>query len=162
MKQWRILVVLGVLTTVPGCNGCHKDGPAPAGQAAPAVESGQPAAPAEAAAADDAEPGLEDDCMVIADVTTDYGPPPLKVRFSAEIECTHSGTPKVTWDFGDGTPVSNEMNPRHVYEKPGDFTATVTVTLGSVTSFDELEITVDPEAEPDDEADEEEEEEGDS
>jgi gliding motility-associated-like protein len=30
-----------------------------------------------------------------------------------------------TWDFGDGTPVSREVNPIHVYSSPGNYTITL-------------------------------------
>jgi len=37
------------------------------------------------------------------------------------------------WDFGDGTPISNDINPTHVYESPGNYDVTLTVGNGSET-----------------------------
>jgi PKD repeat protein len=31
------------------------------------------------------------------------------------------------WDFGDGSPISNERKPVHVYEKPGKYRVLVKV-----------------------------------
>lgn len=41
-----------------------------------------------------------------------------------------------SWNFGDGSPVSTEQNPVHVYTSPGDYAATVTVTdsIGASTT----------------------------
>jgi PKD repeat protein len=87
----------------------------------------------------------EDDCIVIADANPDYGPPPLEVEFTAEAECT-SGEPKYKWDFGDGS-TATEINPKHTYAKAGDFTAIVTVTAGGASATDEIDITVEEDAE---------------
>jgi hypothetical protein len=143
-----------------GCGGCGHEqaapAPKPAGQQAPAA--GQPAAqgaqPAQPEApAGEAPPAAapgqvteEDDCIVIADANPDYGPPPLSVAFSAEAECTR-GQPTYKWDFGDGSS-STDANPSHTYPKVGDFTATVTVTAGAATATDEIDITVEEDAEP--------------
>jgi gliding motility-associated-like protein len=34
------------------------------------------------------------------------------------------------WDFGDGSPVSNEVHPSHIYTQAGDYTVTLTVISG--------------------------------
>ena len=110
---------------------------APPAGAAPAV-SNTPAAGEPAAAAGNEE----EDCIVVADADPDYGPPPLAVGFSAEAEC-NAGQPSYKWDFGDGSASSAEVNPTHTYTKPGDYTATVTVTgANGATSSDEIDITV--------------------
>lgn len=48
------------------------------------------------------------------------------------------------WDFGDGSPVSNEPNPIHTYTTPGDYTVNLTVvnTGGCKASINDLTITV--------------------
>jgi hypothetical protein len=114
-----------------------------AGAARPA-EGGAPAAPMQPQAGAPPEAPEEDegDCIVVADANPDYGPPPLAVVFSAEAECS-AGEPTYKWDFGDGSAASSEMNPSHTYPKPGDYTASVTVTgPNGATAADEIDITV--------------------
>lgn len=93
------------------------------------------------------EEANEGDCIVVADAQPDYGPPPLAVAFSSEAECS-AGQPTYKWDFGDSSPPSSEANPAHTYAKPGDYTASVTITgPGGTTASDEIDITVE-ESEP--------------
>jgi PKD repeat protein len=100
---------------------------------APAAEAGAPAAAPQA--------GDAADCVVVADVNPDFGPPPLAVTFTAEAECGQGPTYK--WDFGDGSSPSTEANPTHTYTKDGDYTASVTVTgPNGATSSDEIDIFV--------------------
>src|SRR5213593_3569300 len=111
-----------------GAGHAPAEGNAPPGAGAPAG-GGEAAAPAE---------GGEGDCIVVADADPDYGPPPLAVAFSAEAECS-AGAPTYAWDFGDSSPPSTEANPSHTYSKPGDYTASVTVTgPNNVTASDEI------------------------
>lgn len=57
------------------------------------------------------------------------GCPPLAVQFSDNTATTAATTPVAwTWDFGDGSPVSNVQNPAHVYINPGSYAVTLTVT----------------------------------
>jgi hypothetical protein len=147
------LIAIALLAVASGCGGCEpsKEAPPasqPASQEAqppvaeppmqpPAAEQPPPAAP-EAPAAEEED----DDCFVILDANPDYGPAPLKVQFSADVECT-SGDPKFQWDFGDGSPKSNEEKPLHTYTKPGEFPASVVVTgPKGGTDSDELDILV--------------------
>ena len=59
-----------------------------------------------------------------------YGPAPLSVQFT-DISV---GSPSTRlWDFGDGY-TSSEENPLHVYESPGTYAVTLTVTGISGTS----------------------------
>jgi hypothetical protein len=148
-----ILIAIVFSTVAGGCRGCE-----PAAERPPAVppapEAAQPPAnpPAEqpqaqqpAPAERQAPPGTEqeeDDCFAILDANPDYGAAPLKVQFSADVECT-SGDPKYTWDFGDGSPTSNEPNPEHTYTKPGEYPASVVVVgPGGGTDSDDLDILV--------------------
>ena len=55
------------------------------------------------------------------------GSAPLTVAFSAAGDLTQH------WDFGDGT-TSDESNPTHIYEKLGQYTATLQVTDAEGTS----------------------------
>jgi PKD repeat protein len=91
------------------------------------------------------EATTEEDCVVLIDADPDFGSPPLSVSFTSEVECT-GGEVKYQWDFGDGT-TSTEANPVHTYTKPGDYTATLTVTAGNVSASDEIDITVEEEEE---------------
>jgi hypothetical protein len=54
---------------------------------------------------------------------------PLTVFFSSDGSNPGPDQPlAVQWDFGDGTPLSSEVNPTHVYASPGTFTATLKLT----------------------------------
>ncbi|MCB0115295.1 MAG: PKD domain-containing protein, partial [Caldilineaceae bacterium] len=58
------------------------------------------------------------------------GPPPQPFRF------TDLSTGEITsweWDFGDGSSTSTAQNPTHVYNRPGVFTVSLTVSTGSRT-----------------------------
>ena len=61
----------------------------------------------------------------------DRGPAPLEVSFDGEAT-NPDGTPNpdftYEWDFGDGSPTSDEEDPTHVYTEPGTYEATLTVT----------------------------------
>ena len=109
----------------------------PQGAAASTPKAGAPGAPA--VAPDE----LEVDCFVIVDAEPDFGAPPLTVNFTTETDCT--GSPVTySWDFGDGTTGGNEANPTHVYQKPGDYIATVTTKApDGGEGSDEIDITVD-------------------
>ncbi|MBI5197375.1 MAG: VCBS repeat-containing protein [Nitrospirae bacterium] len=53
---------------------------------------------------------------------------------------THS----IVWDFGDGTTVSGELNPTHVYAAGGDYAVTLTVTDNADgTGSDQVTVKVD-------------------
>lgn len=41
---------------------------------------------------------------------------------------TTVGGDRFIWDFGDGSPTSNEINPTHTYDLPGTYTVTLTAT----------------------------------
>jgi hypothetical protein len=101
-----------------------------------------PGSEAEPGAPSEPETGDEGDCIVVADASPDYGPPPLSVAFSAEAECS-AGQPAYKWNFGDGSPASTDANPSHTYPQPGEYTASVTVTgPGGATASDEVDINV--------------------
>lgn len=158
MRSLQALFLVAAMV-LSGCEGCRHEQAPPvsgtAGQApkaeapaAQAPEAGKGQAPAPPAAQEANEVPEEDgDCIVVCDANPDYGPPPLAVELTAEAECT-SGQPTYKWDFGDGSPPSTEVNPKHTYTKVGDYVATVTVTGPSgSTSSDEIDITVEEEGE---------------
>jgi len=158
MKRASCVLMLTML--LGGCGGCEPGQPkagggapaasAPTAAVAPTVARPAAAAPPAQGAAPPAAAGAagqaeDDDCVVVADVNPDFGPPPLTVNFTAEAEC-RSGTPSYNWTFGDDSPPSSEPNPSHTYTKEGDYTATVTVTVpNGATSTDELDIFVEEE-----------------
>jgi hypothetical protein len=134
-----------------GCGGCQpeeevKQPPPAAVQQPPAEKPAEqampPTAPPQAAEGTGEE---EPDCFVIVDAEPDFGPPPLKVQFMTEIDCTAEPV-TYSWDFGDGTTGGNEPNPVHIYEKPGDYVAVVTTkSPDGGEGEDEMDITVDAE-----------------
>lgn len=97
----------------------------------PAAVAAAPAVPPVAAAspADGAEEG-DEILMVWAEAEPDEGAPPLEVQLKADVS-GGVGERKVKWEFGDGTPASTEMNPKHKYEKAGTFRASVEVADAS-------------------------------
>lgn len=91
-------------------------------------------------------------------------PPFITSYFSASItaENTCHGQPTVftlaatntfdsiSWDFGDGSPISTEVNPTHIYVNPGTYNVVATITReGDTHDFDEdINITAAPVANP--------------
>lgn len=133
-------VSLFAALALSGCESCETGQPSTVKPIAEVPRAEEPTAPP-----DQAPPNAEADCFVIVDAEPDLGAPPLKVAFETDIDCTAEPA-TYRWDFGDGTTGGNEANPVHVYEKAGDYLATVTVTApdGGVGS-DEIDITVDAE-----------------
>jgi hypothetical protein len=135
-------IAIALVALVAGCRGCEPAAEAP--QPAPAPEAAAPPAEQAPPAAQQAPAAeeQEEDCFVILDASPDYGPVPLQVEFTADVECT-AGEPKFTWEFGDGSPKSNEPSPKHTYTKPGEYPASVVVTgPRGGTDSDELDILV--------------------
>ncbi|MFZ4719297.1 MAG: PKD domain-containing protein [Ilumatobacteraceae bacterium] len=66
--------------------------------------------------------------VAVASATPASGQAPLSVQLSSAGSNDPLGSiVAYSWDFGDGSPVSSDPNPVHVYEE-GNFTATLTVT----------------------------------
>ncbi|PWH83984.1 hypothetical protein DIS18_05400 [Algibacter marinivivus] len=59
-------------------------------------------------------------------------------QFNANISQTYDS---LLWDFGDGS-TSVLENPTHVFSVPGDYSVTLTVTIGSQVSSDTKNITI--------------------
>jgi hypothetical protein len=68
---------------------------------------------------------LRPEARITAAVTE--GQPPLTVKFAS------SGGGRVRWDFGDGA-TSQQPNPTHVFQNPGLYSVTLTVTDASGAS----------------------------
>ncbi len=110
---------------------------APAKVATPAAPQAQASAGAAAEQVDELYVDLEAD--------PDEGAPPLNVKFTSTVE---DATPPLTykWDFGDGSAASTDANPTHVYQKAGEYTATLSVKDSKgITGSEEVDILVEAE-----------------
>jgi PKD repeat protein len=130
------------LFTLIGCGG---GGPGEAPHTTTTVAAVPPAGGATTTTVAGAAGKAEDEpapLLAWADGTPEEGSAPLAVEFKADIE---GGTPplKYTWSFGDGTPDSNEPNPKHTYEKAGKYRADLSVADSAGDSdSDYIEIEV--------------------
>jgi PKD repeat protein len=144
MRSTLSLCGITALAATLSVLGCSREESAPAARATatPAVRAS--AAPQAAAPAKD-EPA--DELYVDLEAEPDEGAPPLTVKFTTSIE---DGTPPYTysWDFGDGSAAGTDANPNHVYQKAGEFTATVNVKDSKgVTGSEEYDVLVEAETE---------------
>jgi PKD repeat protein len=82
-------------------------------------------------------------CAVVASASVEEGAAPLEVHLTAEGMCTDAEG-VFTWDFGDGSQPVHEQNPVHVYQKPGTYTAHVSIddAANNAKDADEQPITV--------------------
>ena len=133
IERLGLALVLGFLI---GCGGSEEPAKQPAAPATPpttAQSQGQATPPANAE---------EYELDVIVEGEPDEGAPPLTVKFQGYVEEDEGGPWKFAWDFGDGSS-STEQNPTHVYQKEGEYTASLTVTdTRSYTGSDEIDIFV--------------------
>jgi PKD repeat protein len=141
MKSPKFLILLAA-TAVTLC-GCWDSGeqtpPAPSVPQTPTVAGPEPTATI---------PSPDNPMVIIlADGDPDVGPAPLTVQFMLSDPFMELIDPDIQWDFGDGSPPSNERNPKHVYERPGKYTARVVVKEFEDEDEDTLDIVVqEPEA----------------
>lgn len=122
------LAVLSAASCTPSENKTAA-APSPAAPAA-AAPAAAPAAAISPAAAAAAEEEAEEILMVWAEADPDEGAPPLEVQLKADVS-GGVGERKVKWEFGDGSPASTEINPKHRYEKAGTYRASVEVSDAS-------------------------------
>lgn len=123
------LAVLSAASCTPSENKTAA-APSPAATAAKAAAAAPVAASSPGAeAADTGEEG-DEILMVWAEAEPDEGAPPLEVQLKADVS-GGVGERKVKWEFGDGSPSSNDVNPKHKYEKAGTFRASVEVSDAS-------------------------------
>ena len=128
------LAVLSAVSCTPSENKtAAAPSPAPSPAKAPAVAAAA-SSPATAASpgAQTGEAGEEGDeiLMVWAEADPDEGAPPLEVQLKADVS-GGVGERKIKWEFGDGSPPSTELNPKHKYDKAGTFRASVEVSDAS-------------------------------
>jgi PKD repeat protein len=114
---------------------------------AAAVPTATPAKLAVPAAAPQPQASGEevDELYVDLDADPDEGAPPLTVKFTSTVE---DATPPLTykWDFGDGSAPGTEANPTHVYQKAGEYTATLTVKDSkNISGSEEVDVLVEGE-----------------
>ena len=131
---WTSVGALAVLSAASCTPSENKTAAAPSPAASPArapavaAAASPGAAPAEGADAT-AEEG-DEILMVWAEAEPDEGAPPLEVQLKADVS-GGVGERKVKWEFGDGSPASSEVNPKHKYDKAGTFRASVEVSDAS-------------------------------
>jgi PKD repeat protein len=139
-------IVMIALALIASCSREQAKSPATATPAAKATAAAAAAgAAAPQAAAQPATPKPVEELYVDLEADPDEGPPPLTVKFTGSVE---DASPPLTykWDFGDGSPPSSEANPTHVYQKEGEFTATVTIKDSKgVSGSEEVDVAVEAE-----------------
>jgi glucose/arabinose dehydrogenase/regulation of enolase protein 1 (concanavalin A-like superfamily) len=70
-----------------------------------------------------------------ASASPNAGLSPLTAQFSSAGSSDPYNLPLTySWDFGDGSPVSNSPNPSHLYGSNGTYTAALTVSNGTTTN----------------------------
>lgn len=80
----------------------------------------------------------------VATASPTAGVAPLNVAFfSTQSITSDGGTPVVSWNFGDGSVASAELNPQHTYVLPGTYTATLTLLDPKGTSAAQAVVSVD-------------------
>lgn len=83
-----------------------------------------------------------DQLTLHADANPVNGAAPLEVRFRVR-SIDDTWRPTYVWNFGDGSPLSAERYPTHVYRHPGIYKATVRVTAREKkVGVEEIEIIV--------------------
>ena len=117
LSRWILAALLPVAVLGSGCRSC---------QSAPS-STDRPLHPALERSAALATPSVSPSgCAVVGAPSVETGTAPLEVHFTAEGMCTDAEG-IFTWNFGDGSAPVQEQNPVHVYERPGTYTATVTL-----------------------------------
>jgi PKD repeat protein len=131
MRTWLWIAgaVVGASSLVfSACSSCEPEKKAPESAAPAATAANAPAPagqpPAPAAAQPSPQELVVDELYVDAEADPDEGTPPLTVKFTSTVEDA-TGAITCDWDFGDGSPKGSEMNPTHVYQKVGDYVATL-------------------------------------
>lgn len=131
---WTSVGALAVLSAASCTPSENKSAPVPTATKAAAPAAAAAASPAAAAASANGDAAATEEgdeiLMVWAEAEPDEGAPPLDVQLKADVS-GGVGERKIKWEFGDGSPASSELNPKHKYEKAGTFRASVEVSDGS-------------------------------
>jgi gliding motility-associated-like protein len=78
--------------------------------------------------------------LVKADFTT---PPSGCAPYDAQFTNTSQAGSQFIWDFGDGSPVSNDIDPTHLYPNPGTYTIRLTaIDSGTCNIIDSTRFTI--------------------
>ena len=136
MRCRELLIALAATAVaLGGCRECGKHRPVPTPPPPTATVGGATPIPTIAS---------PDNPMVImfGDGDPDIGPAPLTVQFSISDPYMAFLNPEYHWDFGDGSPPSNQRSPVHVYEHPGKYTAQVVVKDRGEEDEDTVDIVV--------------------
>lgn len=159
-RLWRSsvgVVIVASLLVLGGCRGCGR-GEEPPVLVPPEGQVPKPPAQAASTAGPSAQTSpVPPGCVVILTPDVERGEAPLEVRFTAEGLCSDADG-EFDWDFGDGSPPVTGMKPerppdkadyafvrtQHVYTKPGEYIAKVTLRdpQNNVSDVDEYPITV--------------------
>jgi PKD repeat protein len=137
------LITLAAALVLAG-TACTRESETPKASATPVPAAPKAAAPAAPAAPKMADEGVEE-LYVDLEAEPDEGAPPLTVKFITSVE---DAAPPLTytWNFGDGSPASGEAAPTHVYQKAGEYTATVSVKDSKgQTGSEEVDVIVEVE-----------------
>ena len=151
-RPWIVLfAAFAAMLFTAGCQSCQGNKDVP-----PRTTSNSAKEPAKAAepqghsvtlhtdGMDELDEDDEDALVLLAEGEPEEGTAPLSVKLVVESlvddEMDH---PKYDWEFGDGTPNSNEASPTHVYEKPGSYTVTIRIVdAKGMRGWDEVDIEV--------------------
>lgn len=136
-----LITVAAMASLLAACTKKEESKTVAQGTATPAAKVAAPA-PAPQASGDAAE---ADELYVDLDADPDEGSPPLTVKFTSTVE---DATAPLTykWDFGDGSAPSTEANPTHIYQKAGEYTATLNVKdAKGVSGSEDVDILVETE-----------------
>ncbi len=138
LLQSRYAALAAVLITSASVSGCWWSDDA---ESPPAVVTPTPApsAPQRSQAGGAVPEGI---LLVLIDAEPERGAAPLSVDFGIYDPYQTLERPTYVWNFGDGSPESNERGPIHVFEKPGRYTVTLKIEDGGATDEDSVEIQV--------------------
>ncbi|MEX2682799.1 MAG: PKD domain-containing protein, partial [Candidatus Sigynarchaeota archaeon] len=83
--------------------------------------------------------------FIVPTPIADFTATPTNVHPGSAVQFTFTGNlgaipSTLTWDFGDGSPASSELNPTHVYTTAGIYTVSLTVTDANLATDTETKV----------------------